>query len=284
MQNRYSFRRTMRILAVVAGFALAAGAVAGSAAATKDARHATPRDGSVKPTIVLVHGAWANTASWAGVIGRLQHDGYTVVAPPNPLRSLRFDTAYITDFLKTIPGPVVLVGHSYGGMVISDAATRSPNVRALVYVDAFVPKKGESALGLDSIKPGSALGAGNVFNAVPFPGAAPGDAELYVKPKVFIHAFANGLPATEGAVLAATQEPAVASALTAPSTSPAWSRLPSWYVLGTIDRAIPPAIQLFMARRAHARITRVDAGHLSMVSHPGVVTRVILEAAGAVSN
>src|SRR6267154_95096 len=150
-----------------------------------------------------------------------------------------------------------------------------------VYVDAFAPAKGESALGLDSTKPGSALGAGptKVFNFAPFPGAKKGDALLYVKPAVFEQAFANGLPAREGAVLAATQAPAVYSALTAASGAPAWKTIPSWYVLGTIDRAIPPAIQLFMAQRMHAHITRVRAGHLSAVADPGVVANVITAAA-----
>ncbi|HEX6713430.1 MAG TPA: alpha/beta hydrolase [Thermoleophilaceae bacterium] len=175
--------------------------------------------------------------------------------------------------------------HSYGGAVITNAATGNRNIKALVYVDAFAPAQGESALGLDSIKPGSALGAGptKVFNFVPFPGAKKGDAELYVKPAVFERAFANGLPAKEGAVLAATQGPAVYSALTAPSGTPAWKTVPSWYVLGTIDRAIPPAIQLFMAQRIHAHITRVKAGHLPMVANPRVVAKVITVAAKATS-
>jgi pimeloyl-ACP methyl ester carboxylesterase len=240
---------------------------------------------AAKPTVVLVNGAWANNEAWSGVIARLQAEGYTVDAPPNPLQSLKGDAATIADLLATIKGPIVLVGHSYGGAVITDAATGNRNVKALVYVDAFAPAKGESVLALDSSKPGSALAAGpkKVFNFVPFPGAKKGDAELYVKPSVFEQAFANGLPAKEGAVLAATQSPAVYSALTAPSGTPAWKTIPSWYVLGTIDKAIPPAIQLFMARRIHAHITRVRAGHLSMVAAPGVVAKVITAAAKATS-
>jgi pimeloyl-ACP methyl ester carboxylesterase len=249
--------------------------------ARSDANGAAARGAATKPTIVLVHGAWANTASWSGVIARLQSEGYTVDAPPNPLRSLRGDAATIADFLHTITGPIVLVGHSYGGAVITNAATGNPNVKALVYVDAFAPAKGESALGLDSTQPGSALGAGptKVFNSVPYPGAPKGDALLYVKPAVFQQAFANGLPAREGVVLAATQAPAAYTALTAPSGAPAWKTTPSWYVLGTIDRAIPPAIELFMARRMHAHITRVHAGHLSMIAKPTAVAKVITAAA-----
>jgi pimeloyl-ACP methyl ester carboxylesterase len=245
-----------------------------------------PRSGATgRPTVVLVNGAWANNAAWRGVIKRLQTEGYTVDAPPNPLQSLTGDAATIADLLKTIKGPIVLVGHSYGGAVITNAAAGNRNVKALVYVDAFAPAKGESVLGLDSAKPGSALGAGptKVFNFVPFPGAKKGDAELYVKPSVFEQAFANGLPAKEAAVLAATQSPVVYSALTAPSGTPAWKTIPSWYVLGTIDKAIPPAIQLFMAQRMHAHITRVRAGHVSMLAAPGVVAKVITAAAKATS-
>jgi pimeloyl-ACP methyl ester carboxylesterase len=239
-----------------------------------------------KPTVVLVHGAWANNAGWASVIERLENDGYTVVAPPDPLQSLNGDAETIADLLQTIPGPIVLVGHSYGGMVISNAATGNPNVKALVYIDAFIPDQGESALGLDSSQPGSVLGAGppnTVFNFVPFPGVAPGDALLYVKPSVFLKGFANDLPAKEGAVLAATQAPAAFSALTAPSGPPAWTTIPSWDLVGTIDNAIPSSIQLFMANRAHAHITEVKAGHLSMISQPNAVTKVILEAAQSVA-
>ena len=217
---------------------------------------------------------------------RLQNDGYTVVARPNPLQSLNGDAQTIADLLQTIHGPIVLVGHSYGGMVISNAATGNPNVKALVYINAFIPEQGESALGLDSSQPGSVLGAGppnTVFNFVPFPRAAFGDALLYVKPSVFLQGFANDLPAKEGAVLEATQGPAVFSALTAPSGPPAWKTIPSWDLVGTIDNAIPSSIQLFMANRAHAHITEVKAGHLSMISRPGAVTKVILKAARSAS-
>jgi pimeloyl-ACP methyl ester carboxylesterase len=277
--------RRVTYLWVTIGLALIAALAITVTTPRSQAKTRTKTDTSARPTVILVNGAWANNAIWSGVIERLQTKGYTVDAPPNPLRSLKGDAATIADFLKTIPGPIVLVGHSYGGAVITNAATGNHNVKALVYVDAFAPAKGESALGLDSSKPGSALGAGpaRVFNFVPFPGAKKGDALLYVKPAVFEQAFANGLPANEGAVLAATQGPAVYSALTAPSGTPAWKTIPSWYVLGTIDKAIPPAIQLFMAQRIHAHITRVKAGHLSMVAAPGVVAKVIIAAAKATS-
>jgi pimeloyl-ACP methyl ester carboxylesterase len=264
-------------LALIAGLAITL-TTTQSQAKTRTRTATAPR-----PTVVLVNGAWANNAAWSGVIERLQAQGYTVDAPPNPLQSLTGDTATIADLLKTIKGPIVLVGHSYGGAVITNAATGDRNVKALVYVDAFAPAKGESVLALDSIKPGSALAAGptKVFNFVPFPGAKKGDAELYIKPSVFEQAFANGLSAKEGAFLAATQSPVTYGAVTAPSGTPAWKTIPSWYVLGTIDKAIPPAIQLFMAQRIHAHITRVRAGHLSMVAAPGVVAKVITAAAKA---
>jgi pimeloyl-ACP methyl ester carboxylesterase len=268
------------IVTAVCATALAVVALAGRSTA------AVERTTEAKPTVVLVNGAWANNASWSRVIKRLQNDGYTVVAPPNPLQSLNGDAQTIADFLQTISGPIVLVGHSYGGMVISNAATGNPNVKALVYIDAFIPDEGESALGLDSSQPGSVLGAGppnTVFNFVPFPGAAPGDALLYVKPSVFLQGFANDLPAKEGAVLAATQAPVTLGAVTAPSGPPAWKTIPSWDLVGTIDNAIPSSIQLFMANRAHAEITEVKAGHLSMISQPAAVTKVIEEAAQSVA-
>ena len=219
---------------VTIGLALIAALAVTLTTSQSEARTRASTATVARPTVVLVHGAWANTASWSGVIERLQAEGYTVDAPPNPLQSLQGDAASIEDFLRTIKGPIVLVGHSYGGAVITNAAKGNRNVKALVYVDAFAPAKGESALGLDSSKPGSALGAGpaKVFNFVPFPGAKKGDAELYVKPSVFEQAFANGLPAKEGAVLAATQSPVVYSAVTAPSGAPAWKNDPELVCAG----------------------------------------------------
>jgi len=240
---------------------------------------------AAKPAIVLVHGAWANTASWSGVIERLEGEGYTVYAPPNPLRSLKGDAASIADFLKTIPGPVVLVGHSYGGVVITNAATQVHNVKALVYVDAFAPAQGESAFALTAKYPGSVLNSAppsQVFRSVSYPGEPKGDPLLYVNPSFFRKGFANDLSAKTAAVALATQEPVTLGAVTDPSGPPAWKHIPSWYVLGTIDHIIPPAAQLFMAERAHAHITRVRAGHLSMVAEPGVVAKVITEAAQSV--
>jgi len=261
-------------------------AVAGLFAATAQIASASPSRAAAgpKPTIVLEHGAWADSGSWNGVVQRLQHDGYKVYAPPDPLRGLAYDTATLKDFLGTIPGHIVLVGHSYGGMVITNAATGNKNVKALVYDDAFIPAKGDTAGSLSGARPGSCLAVANpatVFNLVPFPGSPKGVVDAYVKPSVFPGCFANGLPASEGAVLAATQRPLATSVLTDKSGVPAWKTIPSWAVVGTADHVIPPAEQLFMAKRAGAHITEVHAPHLSMISNPGVVTRTIISAAKA---
>ena len=261
------------LLAIAPGGAAPAGASAGAAAA--GAGH------SAKPVIVLEHGAWADASSWSSVISQLQRRGFTVYAPPNPLRGLPQDSAYLHQFLTqnaALHGkPVVLVGHSYGGAVITNAAVGDPGVRALVYVDAFIPDQGDTIGGLAS---GSCLGSDS-FNPVPYPGGPPGDVDLYIKPDLVPGCFATGLPASQAAVIAATQRPLTASAFTEPSGLPAWKTIPSWAVIGTGDRVIPPAELTFMARRAGAHITDVNAGHLSLISKPSVVTRVILQAVKA---
>jgi pimeloyl-ACP methyl ester carboxylesterase len=271
------------VVLAVAGLLVSASQIAPARATTYHAASDGP-----KPTIVLEHGAWADASSWTEEVQLLQADGYTVYAPPNPLRGLANDSATLADFLKTITGPVVLVGHSYGGMVITNAAAGNPNVKALVYIDAFIPAQGETAFGLTAARPGSCVGSANAFTAVPYPGAAAGDFDAYLKagPDLpypgFAQCFANGLPASQAAVLAATQRPIAFSAGSAPSGVPAWLTIPSWSLIGTADHAIPPAELLFMSQRAHADITEVNAGHLSLISDPGAVTRVILDAARAV--
>jgi len=246
----------------------------------------SPASGSTtsgpKPTIVLVHGAWADGSSWNRVLFRLQADGYMVDVPPNPLRGPSEDSAYLSSFLATISGPIVLVGHSYGGFVITDAATGNSNVKALVYVDAFIPAAGETLLQLTA---GSCLSGnpGNVFNAVPYAAGV----DLYIKGAAsstfsgFDKCFANGVPGRRAAALAATQEPIALSALSEPSTSPAWASIPSWSVIGTQDQVIPPASQEMMSKRADAQITTVPAGHLSLITQPSAVTHVIEQAAAA---
>ena len=237
------------------------------------------------PTIVLVHGAWADGSSWTEVVNRLQHDGYTVTVPPNPLRSLAADSAYLKAYLSTITGAVVLVGHSYGGAVITNAATGNSNVQALVYIDAYIPDEGETILEMTGAKPGSVLAApdpSTVFNFAPYPGSPPGDADLYVKPNLYARAFAGNLPAGTVAALAASQRPLTFSALGEKSGVPAWKTIPSWVVIGTEDQIIPRAEQLALATNANARITEVRAPHLAMVTDPEAITKVILEAASMV--
>ena len=216
-------------------------------------------------------------------------DGFTVYAPPNPLRGLPQDSARLHDFLTQNPAlagqPVVLVGHSYGGAVITNAAVGDPEVRALVYVDAFIPDQGDTIGGLASAQPGSCLGGSpaDVFNPVPYPGGPPGDVDLYIKPNLVPGCFATGLAASQAAVIAATQRPLTASAFGEPSGPPAWKTLPSWAVIGTANQVIPPAELTFMAKRAGAHITEVNAGHLSMIADPETVAQVIEQAAKAAS-
>jgi pimeloyl-ACP methyl ester carboxylesterase len=267
----------------VAGLLVSVSQIVPAGAATAH----TANGGGPKPAIVLEHGAWADGSSWDRVIGQLQADGYTVYAPPNPLRGLANDSATLADYLETITGPVILVGHSYGGMVITNAATGNPNVKALVYVDAFIPAQGDTAFGLTVAQPGSCVGSASAFNAAPFPGAPAGDFDTYLKvgPDLpypgFAQCFANGLPASQATMLAVTQRPIAFSAGSDTSGIPAWETIQSWSLIGTADHVIPPAEQLFMSKRAHAHITEIDAGHLSLISHPGAVTRVIIAAAQA---
>jgi len=284
-------RLTRPLLILLAGVLATAGlfiagshAGSASAATVRTAHASVTADASgTKPTIVLVHGAWADSGSWNAVTAILQHDGYTVYAPPNPLQGLVTDTASISDFLHSITGPVVLVGHSYGGEVITNAADGNSNVKALVYDDAYLPAQGEDLMDLTTA--GSCFylppaEQSTVFSPVTTPGA-PSGTDVYVKQGVFPGCFANGLPASVGAVLAATQRPLATNALTDLSGVPAWKTIPSWDIIGMNDRVVTPAEQLFMAHRAGAHITEVNAPHLSMISDPGVVARVIIQAARA---
>ncbi|MFC0554165.1 alpha/beta fold hydrolase [Planotetraspora thailandica] len=243
-----------------------------SASATTGVKSDHP---NVKPTVVLVHGAWADGSSWNGVVSRLQHDGYTVDVPPNPLRGVAGDSAYLASYLKTVAGPIVLVGHSYGGFVITNAAAGNTNVKALVYVNAYIPAAGDTLNGLTAQFPGSQVGP-DALNFVP---SADGVVDAYIKPAMFRSILANDLSAGRAAVLAADQRPLAASALTEPSGTPAWAGIPSWDLIGTADHALPAAAQEFMAKRARATVTKINASHLSMISHPNIVDDVIEDAA-----
>jgi pimeloyl-ACP methyl ester carboxylesterase len=278
MSIRSSVRRS-RVLAVVV-MALCAVLVPGQAAVAGGSHPSGP-----KPTIVLVHGAWADGSSWNEVTERLQRYGYTVLVPPNALRSLAGDTAYLSTFIQQrTTGPVVLVGHSYGGAVITNAGTTDPDIKALVYINAFAPDQGEDALTLATALPGSDLAGDPTtkFDFVAYPGAPAGDFDLYIKPSVFLHAFANDLSAKTGAALAAAQRPITLFAGASPSGVPAWKTIPSWYLVGSIDNVIPPAQQRAMAARAGSKTVEVKAGHLSMLSRPGAVTDLITSAARSI--
>lgn len=236
---------------------------------------------SAKPTVVLVHGAFADSSSWNGVIAILESDGYPVVAVANPLRSVKGDADNVRSLLDTIKTPVVLVGHSYGGMVISNAATGEANVKALVYVAAFAPDVGESAGGLNSKLPGSLVGPA-LAPPVPLAG---GGHDLYVQQDKFHDAFAPDVPEGAARVAAAAQRPVTDIAFGEAATAPAWKTLPSWFVYGDHDTAIPPKLHAWMAERAHARETIVvkGASHVVMISHADAVAKVIEDAAATVS-
>jgi pimeloyl-ACP methyl ester carboxylesterase len=234
-----------------------------------------------QPVVVLVHGAFAESASWNRVIRRLHDHRIPAVAVANPLRGVAGDAAYVRDVIAGLGRPVVLVGHSYGGMVISQAAAGDPAVRALVYVAAFAPDTGESALLLSGKFEGSTLGAALVAYPV-----ASGGNEFRIAEDKFHHQFCADLDAGEAALMAATQRPVTERALTdgLTATEPAWRTTPSWFVYGERDLNIPAAAVRFMAERAGSLGTREVAGasHAIAVSQPDTVAAAILEAAGHV--
>ena len=231
--------------------------------------------GGAKPTVVLVHGAWADSSGWSEVIRRLERHDYRVLAPANPLRSLAGDAAYLASFLAQEEGPFVLVGHSYGGAVITNAAAGNPEVQALVYINGFVPDVGEDILHLAG--DGSLIPSSIEFKG--FPPFGPTDVDVYINPASFRATFAGDVPKHEAAVMAITQRPLALLAAASPTTSAAWKTIPSWYLLGREDKTITPAAQRLMSNRAGATTHEVDASHLSMVSRPGAVVDVIEEAA-----
>ena len=235
-----------------------------------------------KPVVVLVHGAFAESASWNGVIEQLQAKSIEAVAVANPLRSVAGDAAYVRDVIAGIGRPVVLVGHSYGGIVITEAAAANELVVGLVYVDAFAPEQGESALELSGKFPGSTLG--EALAAYP---VSTGGNEFVIRPEAFHHQFAADVSAEQAALMAATQRPVTEAALTdgLPTATPAWENLPSWFVISDLDLNIPFAAHRFFAERAGSRGTREVAGgsHALSVSQPGPVAASILDAVEAVS-
>lgn len=233
-----------------------------------------------KPTVVLVHGAFAESASWNGVVTKLLDAGYPVVAAANPLRGVKSDAEYVGTVVASVVGPVVLVGHSYGGSVISNVPNPTGQIKALVYVAAFAPDAGETAIELTGRFPGATLGP-----TLAAPVALPGGAhDLYIQQDRFPDQFAADVPRAEAVQMAATQRPVTDAALNEASAAPLWKSLPAWFIYGTADKNIPPAVQAFMAKRAGAKETVVidGASHVVMVSHPAEVAKLVGDAAAAV--
>jgi pimeloyl-ACP methyl ester carboxylesterase len=234
------------------------------------------------PTVVLVHGAFADASSWNGVIERLQAKGIRVTAPANPLRGIARDTAYIAAVIEQIDGPVVAVGHSYGGAVITNAATDAKNVIGLVYVAAFAPEERETLGAAEAESKDSILNTALVPRQ--YPTADGGSAtEFSIDPAKARDAFAGDLSDAQAALIGATQRPVAESAFSEPNGPPAWRHLPSWAVVATDDKAAGTDVVRSMAERAGAKITEVDGSHVIMISQPEAVTSVILEAVAAVA-
>ncbi|GAA4733941.1 hypothetical protein GCM10023216_28110 [Isoptericola chiayiensis] len=234
--------------------------------------------GTTQQTIVLVHGAFADSSSWNGSIPALQAAGHRVVAVANPLRGLAYDAAYLRSVLDGIDGPVVVAGHSYGGTVMSVAADGDPDVTALVYVASFLPEIGESTGELAAKFPGARLGDALEAVPAPLPEGGTGD-DLSIRQEEFRTVFAADVPEQTAALMAATQRPIIAQALADPLTAAAWRSIPSWSLVARQDLAIPLESERFMAERAGARTVEVDASHAVTVSRPDAVTDIILDAA-----
>jgi len=238
----------------------------------------------MKPTIVLVHGAFADASSWNGVIERLQQqEGYTVIAPPNPLRGVAADSAYLASLLNQIDGPVLLTGHSYGGAVITNAATSASNVVGLVYVAAFAPDEGENLGDVENGSKDSVLNAALVQYTYPTGHDGETSVEFAINPARIQEAFAADLPAETTALMAATQRPVAAAAFSDASGPPAWRKLPSWAVVATGDKAAGADVVRAHARRAGADMVEVEGSHVIMISKPEVVSEHILKAARLVA-
>ncbi|MFE5943525.1 alpha/beta fold hydrolase [Streptomyces sp. NPDC056480] len=279
MEPDLTRRRVLAGTAAAAGTAALLGPLSSAASA---AAPVAPAEAGTKPTVVLVHGGFADASCWNGVIERLQHAGYPTIAPANPLRSLPTDAAYIASVLRSISGPVVLVGHSYGGATITNAAAGAANVKALVYVAAFVPDKDEQLSVLINRYPGSIIEAAT--RGVPYdaPDGTTG-VDLYLEADRFRAAFAADLPIATTRLMQATQRPFSAACFTDRTASVAWRSVPSWALVADADKAIPPALQRFFYDRARARqvVEARGASHVAMISHPRTTTRLIEAAARA---
>jgi pimeloyl-ACP methyl ester carboxylesterase len=268
--------RSRGVVAALSALALAVAAAVGPSAAS-----AAPAGGraGAKPTVVLVHGAFADASGWSGVVARLRRAGHPVLAPANPLRGVSADAAYLKAYLSTVRGPIVLAGHSYGGMVITNAALGNPNVKALVYVAAYAPDEGDTVSSLSALAAGGMVGPATL-DVTPFP-APDGSSgqEGTIKQRVFREVFCADLPAKQAAVMARSQRPASLVALGEPSGPPAWKSIPSWYLVAGRDNTIGTAAERIMARRIGATTTEIKrSSHVVMMSHPRETTTLILRA------
>jgi pimeloyl-ACP methyl ester carboxylesterase len=271
IMNRFTLRSGIRMLLIITLFLgttiiVSLGAIMNSVSAQDS-----------KPTIVLVHGAFAESSSWNGVLTQLIPKGYPTIAVANPLRGVKSDADYVASVLQGIEGPIVLVGHSYGGAVITNAVNNNENVKALVYVASFAPDTGETAVQLSGRYPGSTL-APTLAPPVELPD---GSKDLYIQQDKFHAQFAADVPANDAQLMASTQRPITEAALNEASGVPAWKSVPSWFIYGDRDLNIPPAALSFMAERANSNETVVlnGASHVVMVSHPNAVAEVIEHAA-----
>ncbi|NBM21119.1 alpha/beta fold hydrolase [Streptomyces sp. GC420] len=251
-------------------------AAAGPAAA--DGMPTAPEGGAgAKPTVVMVHGAFADALSWASVVERLQSDGFPVVSASNPLRGLANDSAYIASLLETIKGPIVMVGHSYGGAVISHAAAGNSRVKSLVYISALMPEKGEILGRIAEKFVGGRLN--DALRNMPFQDADGRGTDLYVDPEKFAGVLAGDLPAAAAAAMAAAQRPIVASAFSERATKAAWKKIPSWALVAKNDKALAPDYERFAAKRARSHTVEIPSSHMAMLSHPDAVAQLIRDAA-----
>jgi pimeloyl-ACP methyl ester carboxylesterase len=236
--------------------------------------------GAASPTIVLVHGGFADASSWTGVIDRLQCDGFTMLAPANPLRGLVYDSAYVSSVVKAIAGSVLLVGHSYGGVVITNVGAQVESAVGLVYVAAMAPDEGETVLDAAADFPRPPL-----FDALRPASVAPraAEADLILDPAAYRTVFAADLPEAQTRVLAATQRPLVGVALSTPSGPAAWKTLPSWFAVACADGAVHPGQQRFYAKRMGATTIEVDGSHSIVVSQPAKIADLIRSAMGSLA-
>ncbi|MED7826081.1 alpha/beta hydrolase [Streptomyces chiangmaiensis] len=279
MNRRYLYRRARTPLALMATATVAAALFAASIGPASAGKPSAPQQR--KPTVVLVHGAFADSSSWNGVLKKLKREGYPVVAAAIPLRGLSSDAAYLKDLLAGIDGPVVLAAHSCGGAVISNAAHGADNVKALVYIAAFIPDKRERALALADKFPRSTLGSALHPVPISLPDGSK-ETDFHIDQDTFHHHFTADVPRNTADLMAVTQRRVTGAALGEPASESAWATVPSWALPAGKDLNIPSRTRFFVAERAKAHIVEVRASHAVSVSHPDDVADIIEKAARTV--